>query len=138
MTMAISLAALVLSVASLAFSFYQWHRSHNVNKLDKINGLLRRAYNLRENVEDVLSRMKRTDGVEEHLGPFFEMAEVLDGVFKTVLSRDDVTLEDTYRLEKTLIDLELEHSLLVKQIDYLIDYNEELKASGFPPIESSV
>ncbi|MEM5537533.1 hypothetical protein WNY58_14175 [Neptuniibacter pectenicola] len=134
MNMAISIIALLISVASLAFTYYQYRRTHRINVLDKRNEVFKKAYALRENVEDMLILFKTTDDIEEHEGPFLAIAESLEELFKGVLDRDDLTINEVYMVERRLIDLELQHSLLGKSVHYLIGYNEELKAAGYSPL----
>lgn len=103
----------------------------------KTNEIFRHAYEFRKNLQDARDRISRVDDVDDHELEFSKMCEFLDTMLSPVLDREEVTLEEIYQIERSVHDLELEFSLLVKQIDYLANYNEELKTNGFSPITLS-
>lgn len=137
MNTAMSIIALVISVASLAFTYYQYRHTHRINTLEKRNSVFKKAYALRENVEDMLIMFRTTEDIEEHKGPFLAIEDSLEDLFKGILDRKELTIDEVYRVERSLLDLELQYSLLVKSVRYLIDYNEKLKAAGYPPLTSA-
>jgi len=134
MTLAISIAAILISLASFAFGLYQYRSNQKVSLLSKINEILKQGYILRKSVQDLRDKIDVTDDIDSYENELDMFNSFIENIFSAALNPEKVTMEEVYKVERSLIELELSFSLLVKQINIAIEFNNELKAAGHPPL----
>lgn len=131
MTLAISIIAIAISLASLAFNLYQFKSTKKLRRLEKCNDVLHRAFLLRKLSQDLRNEISVTDDIDDydHVLDLLDMA--IESQFAKLLGNTDVPLQDIFALETKLLGLglglDLEFDLLSKQIDMQIDFNNQVK-----------
>lgn len=121
MTLAISIIAIVISLASLAFNLYQFKSTKNLKRLEKCNEVLHRAFLLRKLSHDLRKKISATDGIDDCNDVLDRLDMAIESQFAKLLENTDVSLQDLFKLETKLLGLDLELDLLSKQIDIQID-----------------
>lgn len=127
MTTVTAIVALVLSLASLAFSIYQYRILHRVRISEKANSLLRSAQELRRKSEDLKHKIGCTDDVDD-CAELLAMVNtfVEEGIPKLTLSKQR-SLDELFEIERHLLSLETELDLLYKQVEEVARFNEEVR-----------
>jgi len=126
MTLIISIIAIIVSMISLAFSFYQYKNNQLVQKLEKSNAVLKHSYNLRKLSQDLRNKVNITDDIDDYNSLLDIFDESLENQLSAILNNVDVSLSDVFKIETALLSLDLEFDLLVKQINESIRFNEEV------------
>jgi hypothetical protein len=127
MAIVTAVVALVISLASLAFSIYQYRVLHRVRISEKSSSLLRSAQDLRRKSEDLKHKIGCTDDVDdctELLGVVNAFVE--EGIPKLTLSKER-SLDELFEIERHLLSLETELDLLYKQVEEAARFNEEVR-----------
>ena len=127
MTIVTAIVALVISVASLAFSIFQYRILHRVRTAEKATSLLRLVQELRRKSEDLRHMINSTDNVDD-CAEFFAKVNVFleEGVAKLALSSER-SLQELSELEQHMLSLELEIDLFNKQIVEVRRFNDEVR-----------
>lgn len=128
MTLAISIIAIVISLASLAFNLYQFKNTKKLRRLEKCNEVLHRAFLLRKLSQDLRNKISVTDDIDDYDHVLDPLDMAIESQFAKLLENTDVPLQDIFALETKLLSLDLEFDLLSKQIDIQIDFNNQVKA----------
>jgi hypothetical protein len=128
MTLTISIAAILISLASFAFNLYQFKNTKNLKRLEKSNEVLQQAFLLRKASQELRDRINVTDDIEnlDHL--LIPMNMTIETQFGKMLANPDVSIQDVFMIENKLIKLDLQLHLLSKQVDVKIDFNNQVKA----------
>lgn len=134
MSLTLSIVAILISLASFGFGLYQYRNSRKVSLLEKSNTALKHAYEVRKSVQDLRHKIDVTDDIDDHEKELNMLSSATEKLFTHVLDSKSITLEEAYMAEKAIIKIDLEFSLLSKQIDASIAFNEELKSIGSQPL----
>ena len=122
------IVALLISLASFAFSIYQYRLLHQVRVGEKASALLRFAYDLRRKSEDLKHKIESTDNVPDCPEYFARVnAFVEEGIKNLAVSRK-LPWNELLRIEQHLLPLELEIDLFYKQAEEAGRFNEEVRA----------
>lgn len=127
MTLAISIIAIVISLASLAFNLYQFKSTKNLKRLEKCNEVLHQAFLLRKLSQDLRNKINVTDDIDDYDHVLDSLDTAIESQFAKLLENTDLSLQDIFELETKLLGLDLELDLLSKQIDAQIDFNNQVK-----------
>lgn len=128
MAYAISITALLISIAGFAFNLYQYRKSRRVNLLSKSNEVLKLAYLISKAAHELRHKIENTDDVE-YPEELFEKIELqIEQQFLVVLNSKNTTLEKVYEAEQALLGVDLELSLYSKTIDSAAEFNKEWNA----------
>jgi hypothetical protein len=130
MTLAISLVAILISIASFAFNLHQYKHSKTLKYLEKSNEILRGFHRLRNLSQDLSNKINSTDDldvgtVEHSLAMFNEFVEIQ---LPKIMENDNATISELYKLERKLSEFELGLELFSKQIDVSIDFHKQVDA----------
>ena len=128
MTLTISIAAILISLASLAFNLYQFKNTKNLKRLEKSNEVLQQAFLLRKASQELQDRINVTDDIEDLSHLLIPMNMTIETQFGKMLANPDVSIQDIFMIENKLIELDLQLHLLSKQVDVQIDFNNQVKA----------
>jgi hypothetical protein len=128
MTLTISIAAILISLASLAFNLYQFKNTKNLKRLEKGNEVLHQAFLLRKASQELQDRINVTDDIEDLDHLLIPMNMTIETQFGKMLANPDVSIQDIFMIENKLIELDLQLHLLSKQVDVQIDFNSQVKA----------
>ncbi len=128
MTLTISIAAILISLASLAFNLYQFKNTKNLKRLEKSNEVLQQAFLLRKASQELRDRINVTDDIEDLDHLLIPMNMTIETQFGKMLANPDVSIQDVFTIENKLIELDLQLHLLSKQVDVQIDFNNQVKA----------
>lgn len=121
----ISSIALTISIASFIFSLFQYNRTQHLKRAEKINEILRAAFELRRSSQDLRHLIDRTDDID-HQEKFLNMTDQLsEELFSKTLNNPKTKISDIYKLEQDLLEMRLEFDLLERQIHEQIRFNEE-------------
>lgn len=127
MTTATAILALLLSVASLVFSVYQYRILHKVRVSEKASAILRFAYDLRRKSQDLKHLIDCTDDVDD----CDELLAKTNAMVETELSKvaisKGISLDILIEIEQKLLSAELEIDLLHKQIAEHGRFNKEVR-----------
>jgi len=127
MTIATSVLALLLSLASLAFSVYQYRILHRVRVSEKATALLRLAYDLRRKSEDLEHKIESTDDVDDHAEFIAKINTRVETHATSIATSKKTSLATLVEVEQTLLLLELELDLLLKQVVEVGRFNTEVR-----------
>ena len=128
MTLTISIAAILISLASLAFNLYQFKNTKNLKRLEKSNEVLQQAFLLRKASQELQDRINVTDDIDDLDHLLIPMNMTIETQFGKMLANPDVSIQDVFMIENKLIELDLQLHLLSKQVDVQIDFNNQVKA----------
>lgn len=121
----ISSIALAISIASFIFSLFQFNKTQELKKAEKINEILCAAFELRRSSQGLRHLLDRTDDIDSH-ETFLNMTdEFSEEMFSKTLNDPKTKIKDIYKLEQGLLDIRLQFDLLEKQIHEQIRFNEE-------------
>ena len=128
MTLAISIIAILISIASLGFNFYQYKHSKNIKYLEKSNDILRGANKLRIRSQDLRNKIDSTDDldmdhIEQNLSAFNDFVEIQ---LPKIMGDANATISELYKLEGKLAQFESSIELLSKQIDVAVDFRKQV------------
>jgi hypothetical protein len=93
MAFAISIAAILISLASFGFNLYQYRNSRDLRRLEKTNEVLQKAYLIRRTSQDLRDKLNSTDDVDtfDHLLDSIEVA--IESQFGGVLGKPNILLK---------------------------------------------
>ncbi|MFZ3018154.1 MAG: hypothetical protein WA056_06850 [Gallionella sp.] len=128
MTLAISIVAILISIASLGFNLYQYKHSKSIKHLEKCNDILRGANKLRIRSQELRNKIDSTDDldmdhIEQNLSAFNEFVEVQ---LPKIMEDTNSTIAELYKLEGKLAQFESSIELLSKQIDVAVDFRKQV------------
>lgn len=121
----ISSIALTISIASFGFSLFQFNRTLQLKKAEKINELLGAAFELRRSAQDLRHLIDRTDDIDTHDELLNATDKFSEELFTRTLNNPKTKISDIYKLEQALLKFRLEFDLMEKQIHEQIRFNEE-------------
>ena len=130
MNLALSITAILISIASFAFGLLQYRNKQKLDLLRKSNELLKKVYSLRKSAQDLRNKIDVTDDIDSHEDEIELINSLCENIFGKFLKQENITLEEVHKLETNLIQLDLRFSLLVKLVNVEIAFNEELIAAG--------
>lgn len=128
MTLTISIAAILISLASLVFNLYQFKNTKNLKRLEKSNEVLQQAFLLRKASQELRDRINVTDDIEDLDHLLIPMNMTIETQFGKMLANPNISIHDIFMIENKLIELDLQLHLLSKQVDVQIDFNNQVKA----------
>jgi hypothetical protein len=128
MNLTISIVAILISLASLAFNLYQFKNTKNLKRLEKSNEVLQQAFLLRKASQELRDRINVTDDIDDLDHLLIPMNMTIETQFGKMLANPDVSIQDVFMIENKLIELDLQLHLLSKQVDVQIDFNNQVKA----------
>jgi hypothetical protein len=128
MTLTISIAAILISLASLVFNLYQFKNTKNLKRLEKNNEVLQQAFLLRKASQELRDRINVTDDIEDLDHLLIPMNMTIETQFGKMLANPNISIQDIFMIENKLIELDLQLHLLSKQVDVQIDFNNQVKA----------
>ena len=131
MTLVLSIAAILISLASLSLSLYQYRSSQKIGSLTKVNEILAKAYTLRKVSQDLRNKIDATDDIDGYEEALSTMDSFLVDTLNQSLSHKSIPISNLLELERRLMDVELEFSLVAKQVDVAIDFNDQLRSAGY-------
>ena len=121
----ISIAALVLSLGGFLFSLFQYRSHQRVKKLEKMNEVMQKGFNLRMASQDLRDLIGRSDDVDSQ----DELLDAIDGIFESAfaesMARPDTTLAQVYELERRIMAQSLELNLISKLVREQVRSNDE-------------
>ncbi len=121
----ISSIALVISIASFGFALFQFSRTQRLKRAEKINEVLREAFELRRASQGLRHLIDRTDDIDFH-DEFLSVTDKFsEEMFSKTLNEPKTKMVDIYKLEQGLLEMRLQFDLLEKQIHEQIRFNEE-------------
>lgn len=94
---------------------FQFNRNQRIKKLEKINSILKNAYELRRSSQDLRNLIGMMDDIGSHDFELRLMDSVSDNV-SAVLNNPELTSAEIYEVEKSLLKTSLEFDLAKKQI----------------------
>ncbi len=127
MTIATAVLALLLSLASLAFSVYQYRILHRVRVSEKATALLRLVHDLRRKSEDLKHKIESTDDVDDHAEFIAKINTLVETHGTRIATSKETSLATLVEVEHTLLRLELELDLLLKQVVENDRFNTEVR-----------
>lgn len=127
MATAISIVALLISMASLAFNFRQYKAMQILRKYEKANSVIRHALELRKKSQDLRNIINSTDNIEV-CDVFLDGFDLLFEKQIAMLAEKKITtLAELFEMEKHLLSIELEIDLMSKQVEEADRWNKEEK-----------
>jgi len=128
MTAVTATVALLISLASLAFSVYQYRILHKVRVGEKASAMLRLAYDLRRKSEDLKHKVESTDHVPDCPELFTKVDTFVGEGIKSLLLSRKLSWDELHKIEQRLLPLELEIDLFYKQVVEAGRFNDEVRA----------
>jgi hypothetical protein len=127
MTTAIAILALLISLASLGFSVYQYRVLHRVRVGEKATTLLRLAQDLRRKTQDLQNTIDSTDHIDDHADFLERINAMIEVEVQRVAASNAHSFETLIKIEQVLLPVELEIDLLHKQVKELGRFNAEVR-----------
>lgn len=128
MSVAISIAALMISLLSFTFTVYQSRLLGRIRRQDKIASLIRHAAEIRRKSKDLQNKANSTDN-SPNCDSMIERADAMLRVgVESLVDRATTTLAELYRMERSLVALEVEIDLLYKHVCDVERLNLELRS----------
>ena len=103
---------------------FQFKRNQQINKLQKINDILKIAFDLRRSSQNLRILISHTDDVDS----FEDELDVIDKFTENasnVLNNPKTSTSELYGVEQKLLNTTLGFDLLSKQINEQIRFNKE-------------
>jgi hypothetical protein len=125
----ISSIALIISIAGFLFTLFQFNRNQRLKKLEKINGIMSNAYNLRRSSEDLKHLIEISDDIDAHEEALNLINIFTESLFSKALNNPKTKISEIYSVEQRLLKTTLEFDLLSKQINEQIRFHKE--CAGF-------
>lgn len=122
----VSILALLVAIASLGFTYFQFRRLQSVSKLQKANEVSMFAFQLRRRSQELREFIGRTDDVDEQDDILDSVDLITEYVTSKALSNPKLQYGDIYKMENKLLGLNLELDLLRKQIEEQARFNKEV------------
>ena len=127
MTTATAVLALIIAIASLAFSIYQYRILHRVRVGEKATALLRLAHDIRRKSQDLKYTIDSTDYMDDHAEFLSKVNHLTEVEAEKITNSKTVAWETLIKVEQVLLPLELEIDLLQKQAVDLGQFNAEVR-----------
>jgi hypothetical protein len=118
--------ALVISIASLSFSIYQYQILHRVRKNERATTLIRLTQDLRRKSEDLKHTIDSTDDVDDCEEFLFKLNTLTEVVIPKLAASKKLSIQELFEIEQRLLSTELELDLLQKQIVMVGKFNAEV------------
>ena len=130
MTIATSILALLISVASLAFGIYQYRILHTIRVREKGTTLLRLTYELRRKSQKLQSAIDSTDDIDDHADFIANLNLALEMVASKIAIPKATSINTLAEAEQRLLQLELEIDLVQSEVDRAGEFFKESRESG--------
>lgn len=127
MTAVTAIAALIISIASFAFSIYQYRSLHLVRVGEKTSALQRLSHELRRKTADLKHKIDSTDDMDDCSDLFAKVDPFLEEEIAKLLASKKMTLSNLLKIEKELLALELEIDLFHRQVEDVRRFNDEVR-----------
>ncbi|MHB1676805.1 MAG: hypothetical protein ACYCSS_04610 [Sulfuriferula sp.] len=127
MTLTISIVAILISLATLTFNLYQFKNTKKLEKLEKCNEVLQQAFLLRKASQELRNKINVTDDIDDLDYLLIPMNLTIETQFGKMLENVDISIHEVFMIEKKLIQLDLQLTLLSKAVDVKIDFNNQVK-----------
>ncbi|WP_093288684.1 hypothetical protein [Solimonas aquatica] len=128
MTAVTATIALLISLASFAFSVYQYRILQKVRVGEKASVMLRLAYDLRRKSEDLKHKVDSTDNVPDYPELFAKVDTFVGEGIKGLMLSQKLSWDELLKIEQRLLPLELELDLFYKQVVEAGRFNDEVRA----------
>lgn len=124
---AISIVAILISLASLGFGIHQNRVLQRSRKDEKANSVIRIALDIRRKLQDLKHKIDTTDDIEDCAEFIEKSSAFLEERIPVLMGKRLTSLEDLFEAEKRLLSLELEIDLLAKQVGAADELNKEVR-----------
>jgi hypothetical protein len=126
MTVYLSLLAILISAASLWLSLHQFKSTRHLRRLEKINEVLQRAFQLRKASHALRHKVDNTNDVPDCDEQLNALDNMIEGQIQRLLESKATTIQDIFEIEKSVLSLDLELELQSKQLDAKNQLDQEI------------
>ena len=99
LTLIISIAAIVISIASFVFTLYQHHKHQNIVQSSKAIEVLKHGFSLRNASQQLRDKISVTDDIDDCDELLNTIDSFTESMLPKILKKQNISIQDIYKLE---------------------------------------